>query len=781
MSNGKRRSTPKPKGLLEALEASFNEALRSPEGMVEPVALLWIDSERQWAPLIPRLRVVLPHIYILGDYKPEAHTGPVIWLRCIIDRTLPDVSPSENVTPILYLPGITRQQLRSGDDCPKLLQPLVELQYRGRVWNQRNGRDWTVEAFLSSEDGLGLDVAQDDRTRESMLRALPLLADTPLDALKGRRLEADDFDRLAVTDPIRDLLRWMSIGDAFRTGEDASRWPSFCSVCRSEFNFDPDKKSPSDAAASLIEGLGKWKEIWERFCESPKLYPGISQLLRDLTGQLKIGFALERLPQLNDKAEAELRGELVAVANLPQAKAIEKVLALEEEHAKRRQWVWAQLGESPLAMALAPLSRLAVLAKTPVGGATLDLAIQAYTTEGWKCDLAALESMAAVRSAMDTPIVLGAVRALYGTWLDTSARHFQSLVLSNEQAARSRVSSPPQEKDVCVLFADGLRFDVAGMLKERLEARGLKVQLGHRLAPFPTVTATAKPVATIAADAFQGSSTAEDFLPQFKGSSQTYTAQRLRDEMTKRGADILNGEVRAPKSGISSAWAEAGRLDELGHSLGVRLVSQIEIELESLVERIASLLEHGWGKLRVVTDHGWLLLPGNLPKVELPSSLVATKWARCALLRGETEPNFPVYGWYWNPQARIASPPGITCFTLNNEYTHGGVSPQECIVPELIVERGGAAVSASITNIQWRGMRCRVSVTTNDPSVIVDLRLNWKQSISSIAASPKEVGAAGEVSLAVADDSHEGAAATVVVYDAAGNVLDRKSTTVGEV
>ena len=45
---------------------------------------------------------------------------------------------------------------------------------------------------------------------------------------------------------------------------------------------------------------------------------------------------------------------------------------------------------------------------------------------------------------------------------------------------------------------------------------------------------------------------------------------------------------------------------------------------------------------------------------------------------------------------------------------------------------------------------------------------------------PKEVGPAGEASLAVADDSHEGAAATVVVVDAAGNVLDRKPTTVGE-
>jgi len=60
------------------------------------------------------------------------------------------------------------------------------------------------------------------------------------------------------------------------------------------------------------------------------------------------------------------------------------------------------------------------------------------------------------------------------------------------------------------------------------------------------------------------------------------------------------------------------------------------------------------------------------------------------------------------------------------------------------------------------------------------LRLNWKQQTTSIAASPKEVGPAGEVTLAVADDSHEGAAATIVVVDGSGNVLDRRPTTVGE-
>lgn len=116
----------------------------------------------------------------------------------------------------------------------------------------------------------------------------------------------------------------------------------------------------------------------------------------------------------------------------------------------------------------------------------------------------------------------------------------------------------------------------------------------------------------------------------------------------------------------------------------------------------------------------------------------------------------------------------------NTEYAHGGVSLQECVIPDLIVERGEEAVAASITEVSWRGMRCRVSVRTNTPGLTLDLRLNWKQAGSSIAASAKELATNGEASLAVSDDKHEGAAASVVVSNATGRVLDDKPTTVGE-
>lgn len=774
------RAAARAKGLLEALEASLAGAVRTPEGAAEPVAILWTDADAQWEPLMPRLRTVAPHVLTLGDYAPATKTGPAIWLRCVVDRALPDVGPPPGTVPILYLPRVARQELRAAEECPPALQPLVELQYRGRVWHQRNGRDWSVEAFLSSDDGLGLDVAQDARTRDALLRALPLLAELPIDSLRGKRLDADDFDRLAVSDPIRDLLRWMAAPEAFRAAGDEGRWRAFCGVCRSELGFDPERRTPLDAAEAMVDGNGKWADVWRRFCEAPRLYPGISALLREVPVDRLSLFTRDRSPRVNEAAETDLKRGLEAAAEMPQAGAVEKVLALETEHATRREWVWAQVGESPLALALEPLARLASLAREPLGGATLPAALDAYSAGGWRCDRAALDACGAVRAPEKAAVVRAAVRAIYGPWLDATARHFQHLVTADEAAARALVKGAAQEGDVCLLFVDGLRYDVGATLEEKLAGRGLRVRSGYRLAPVPTVTATAKPMATPLHDALEGGTSTDDFEPRFRQTGQAATATRLREAMAARLVDVLGDEARPPASGRTSGWMEAGRLDQLGHTLGIDLASQTETEIDALADRVVALLDSGWIRVRVVTDHGWLLLPGGLPRVDLPAYLVSTRWARCAAVRGHSTPATPVHGWYWNAQARIASAPGVACFIANTEYAHGGLSLQECVVPDLLVERGSGATTAAITSVQWRGMRCRVGVRTNDPTVRVDLRLNWRQASTSVAAAPKDVGFAGEVSLAVADDAHEGAAATVVVLDVGDTVLDRRPTTIGE-
>jgi len=753
------------------------------DGSVPPVAVLWTDADGQWLPLVGTLRAVLPSLYTFGRYDRATRTGPAIWLKCIVDRMLPEAPPPRE-TPVLYMPRVSRQDLRAAGDCPASLQPLIELQYRGRVWHQSNGHDWTVRAFLVSEEGLGLDIAADRRTEEAFLRALPLLAEVDPRSLKGRRLDADDFDKLAIQDPVRDLLLWLNNPDGFEAGAQGGRWESFRNLCQSEVSLDPGQVPAAEVAALLLRADLRLDRVWNRFSEAPQLYPGVAKLLRAPAagGQGSLALDPSRDPLINEREEAELRRDLDVAATLPHAAAYQRVLELEARHAMRRDWVWARMDLSPWALALRPLARLAQGAQNPVTGGTLPAAATTYAQSGWQCDRAAMEASACFRSGTDATVMAKVVRAVYEPWLDSSARHFQTLFAAQSNAVRGPLVGVTPERDVCLLFVDGLRFDLGSWLAALLEARSLRVTIAHRFAPLPTVTSTAKIVASPISDGIRGQD-GTDFAPllQTKSGWKPVSAPLLRERLEDMGVEVLDaGEMRIPSGNNNGGWTECGSIDSLGHSLQKELVYQLETEVRRVAERVVSLLDAGWRSVRIVTDHGWLLLPGGLPKVDLPAYLVETKWARCAVVKGHSEVAVPISTWHWNADVRIASPPGIACFRTGETYAHGGISPQECIVPDLVVERGLSAVYATIQSVEWRGMRCRVRVETNEPRVRVDLRTNWKQESTSIVASAKEIGLSGDASLAVSDDAYEGAAASIVVIDPEGRVIATQTTCVGE-
>jgi len=74
---------------------------------------------------------------------------------------------------------------------------------------------------------------------------------------------------------------------------------------------------------------------------------------------------------------------------------------MEEHHGQRRQLVWAELGEAPLALALEKLLVLAELTQNSSAAGTLDeLSIQ-YQTIGWKVDDAVLKALSLIEKQDD--------------------------------------------------------------------------------------------------------------------------------------------------------------------------------------------------------------------------------------------------------------------------------------------------------------------------------------------------------------------------------------------
>jgi len=276
-----------------------------------------------------------------------------------------------------------------------------------------------------------------------------------------------------------------------------------------------------------------------------------------------------------------------------------------------------------------------------------------------------------------------------------------------------------------------------------------------------------------------GGELGEDFAPVL-GGEKVADAGALRGAMEARGYQMVDGGVLdAPLSDPARGWVEAGKIDSLGHKLQGGLAQHLDGEVERLAVRIEGLLQAGWRVVRVVTDHGWLWLPGGLPKVDLPKHLTASRWARCAVVAGESTPEVARAAWHWNASQWFATAPGIACFNKGAEYAHGGLSIQECLIPDLVVERGAeAAVTASIRSITWRGLRCFVEVEGHGGEVKADLRLEWASGESVVAAA-KPVEGDGAVSLVLKGDEHEEAALVLVLVDGGGHILAQRATRVG--
>ena len=214
------------------------------EDQLPPACILWTDRAREWESVIPRLQIEIPELLVLGEYNSEKRTGPAIWLRCVIAGTIEGVKLPSDKTPVLYLPGFSRQNLRAVESCPESLKPLAELQYRGKIWSQDNSQDWTVMAFAkSTQDGLGLDVSKKKEVREAFLYALDDFLDEEVSSLKEKVLDQDYFGTLVTGgDPVRSLLKWLDNEEAFRGSLNFGQWMGFVQACKTMFQFDPKKE-----------------------------------------------------------------------------------------------------------------------------------------------------------------------------------------------------------------------------------------------------------------------------------------------------------------------------------------------------------------------------------------------------------------------------------------------------------------------------------------------------------------------------------------------------------
>jgi len=746
-----------------------------PNVRVAPVALLWPDQGAQWKGVIDRIGEHLP-VVSLGDYDPATRCGPAYWIRCVLAGTV-DIGLPEG-RPIVYLPGVSRSAMHAADSCPPELAPIAELQYRSQWFSHPNNRDWTARALLShAERGVGLRFADDADTSAAVLLALDRLIDERVDRVERQILDAPYLRELVNEDPVRSVLRWLDYPQGYRTRSDDARWTVFVQQCKADYGFDPTVDGEVSAARRLGARQSRWANVWNRFAETPERYPGVPDQLRKARPEELIVDHLDAWPQDNEMAEEQLRNRLREFAVLTPEGARKEAEQLDAEHGWRRSTVWADLDKAPLTFALEQLVALGELSQQSLVTDDLDSLVTDYAERGWRADDAVVRALAAAIGGADREAVSMAAAAMYRQWLDARAKALQTAVGPLANAHTYQPGAPASTAPGTVtVFVDGLRLDISRRVEERLADAGLDVSGTTSLSALPTVTQTAKPAVVPTATAALGPG------PDLHPANATGTKASisvLRSLMADNGVQVLSPTETGNPTG--AAWTEAGEIDRRGHDDGVRLVDHLDDEVGRIVGRIRELLDAGWERVEVLTDHGWLLLPGGMEKVELPSATTEVKKGRCARLKDGAVVEVPTVPWFWDPDVRIALAPGVTCFEINKEYEHGGVSPQECIVPRLTVTAGAAATTGGpeFTKVKWLGLQCRVEFTGVTDKVVVDIRGLPAQPNSSIAEKAKETSSPGKISLLVPEEEHEGERAHLVLVALDGQILAQREVAVG--
>lgn len=766
--------------VLTAIQESFRDAANyNSHELAAPVVILWPDEECLWTQAVESLRAGYPLLWTLGDYDPGKATGPAVWLRYQME------TQQGGDVPVIYLPGVGRSAFRNADQCPKPLTHLYALQFQGQFWTQKNGKDWTPFAFLSSTNGgLGLDVAADQETKKALQECLRALLKVEVDTLRAGKLEAADFRALVTPDPARTLLRWMS--DPARVKQEQEKagtaWTSFCAVCRKNYHFDPEKDGAITAAEKLTSGKGAWPTVWQRFKDSPGKFPGVKALLESISPAGLFEEASEYRPLSNRNEEERLEAELLALGSVAHNDALTKIRALAAEHGPRARWVWAALGESPLALAIGHLRELAETVESTGNLNSWEALADNYSSKGWKADRSVLRVLSAARGNAAGKAVSAAVQAVYLPWLEKLASFAQALTDTYPAKGQKACRTLAVEEGTLYLFADGLRMDIARSLEEQLHSSGIsdEITFSFDWTALPTVTATAKPAWMPLAEKLGGPLEGAGFQAKEQSSGKALDHARFKKLMAELGIAFLDSTELGLASGC--AWTEYGSVDTYGHEQGAKVAWRVDEELAGLEQRIAELLKAGWAKVKVITDHGWLMVPGGLPKVELPKHLTASRWSRCAIPGPGAQHGLPMTSWFWDSAEAVVLAPGISCFTAGMEYAHGGLTVQEALIPSLTVspKHSGMAKAVHLKDLKWSQLRLNV-VLDGAQGLTVDIRSKVADAESSFAAS--HVTGAGDgqkTSILVADDSAMGSKAFLVVVADDGQVVFKHPIVIGE-
>ena len=340
----------------------------------------------------------------------------------------------------------------------------------------------------------------------------------------------------------------------------------------------------------------------------------------------------------------------------------------------------------------------------------------------------------------------------------------------------SQISTP--EEETFVLFVDAFRYELAEEFCRRMTESDshLKIELHAGWSAIPSLTPSSKPNVSPVATDISATSNIAEFRPQLHN-GKDLTSAVFREALNAKNFKLITNAGNI--TGEGKYWQEIGEIDTKGHEEQAGLVKRIDELFEQVQEALNTAFERGIQRIKIVTDHGWLLLPGGLPKTHLNEGLTETRWGRCALIKEGAQVDLLHLPWRWNPAVYIAYAPGISFFKANQEYAHGGISLHECLSPIILIENNSKInILAEIKTVKWINLKCVIETTDVPDGYSIDIRTKYNEPKSSVVLSRSKIINGNSISLLI-DDNAESQAATIVLLDTNERIIDKKPTTIG--
>lgn len=353
-----------------------------------------------------------------------------------------------------------------------------------------------------------------------------------------------------------------------------------------------------------------------------------------------------------------------------------------------------------------------------------------YAEQGWHVDRAhrRLElSLTALAEYGELEEAVASCRQQYESWLDRVIQRYTGALdrdgfdlggLTHQTTIHPKYVASV-DGQVAYLWVDAMRFEFAEEVAESLRQAGHKVDLAAAVAAVPTITPVG--MAALCPGASTGFGLDEsdgalrvsiDGLPIKSVADRIALMRGAHGDVAdlELGECVQKGEKALAKQleGVKAVVVRSQELDSAGENGLLSAQWSAFDELTQTLPRVVSKLSKAGVRRVVITaDHGFIALSrrlGDAYKIDAPMGGTGELHRRAWIGRGATNHDsvlrlpLGTTGAITTNDLSILVPRELALFKAggSKQFFHGGLSPQELIVPVIVADLAQAAARGSV-------------------------------------------------------------------------------------